>query len=127
MSYETNMTTTQEEYYPPPRTEAEVENMDLTFISDKWSADMLRDAMNAVVLSQLEPEMHTNEIDVWAYLSAYSPPVGEGFMFCRDKVIGRIQANMQISHSGSSLAFTMRHLELVAKLGFLKYRDSFKR
>ena len=118
---------TQEEICPPspPRTTDEVANIDLTFIPDAWCADMLRDAMNAVVLAQLDPEMSNNEIDVWAYLSIYEPPAGEGFMFCRDKVISRIQVNMQVSHSGSSMAFTLRHLELVAKIGLSKYREGY--
>ena len=115
---------TQEEIYPP-RTKDEVANLDLTFIPDVWSADMLRDAMNAVVLTQLEPVISNNEIDVWTYLSTYEPPAGEGFMFCRDKVVNRIQANMQISHSGGSIAFTLRHLELVAKIGLSKYREGY--
>ena len=61
---------TQEEICPPspPRTTDEVANIDLTFIPDAWCADMLRDAMNAVVLAQLDPEMSKNEIDVWARL-----------------------------------------------------------
>lgn len=115
---------TQEEIYPP-RTTDEVANIDLTFIPDCWCADMLRDAMNAVVLTQLDPEMSKNEIDVWAYLATYEPPTGEGFMFCRDKVVNRIQANMQISHSGSSMAHTMRHLELLTKIGLSKYREGY--
>jgi hypothetical protein len=118
---------TQEATCPPspPLTTDEVANIDLTFMPDAWCADMLRDAMNAVVLAQLDPEMSNNEIDVWAYLSTYEPPAGEGFMFCRDKVVSRIQANMQVGHSGGSMAFTLRHLELVAKIGLSKYREGY--
>ena len=109
----------------PPRTKNEVANLDLSFISDSWCADMLRDAMNAVVLTQLDPEISKNETDVWAYLSTYEPPAGEGFMFCRDKVINCIQTNMQVGHSGSSMAYTMRHLELLTKIGLSKYREGY--
>jgi hypothetical protein len=108
-----------------PRTKDEVVNLDLSFIQDAWIADMIRDAMNAVVLTQLDPEISKDEIDVWAYLSTYSPPVGEGFMFCRDKVINCIQTNMQVGHSGSSMAHTMRHLELLTKIGLSKYREGY--
>jgi len=108
-----------------PRTKDEVANLDLTFIPDSWCADMLRDAMNAVVLTQLDPEISKNETDVWAYVSTYDPPAGEGFMFSRDKIIDRIRANMQVSHSGSSMAFTLRHLELVTKIGLSKYREGY--
>ena len=114
----------EEEKYPP-RTKDEVASLDLTFIPDAWSADMLRDAMNAIVLAQMEPEISKNEIDVWAYVSTYEPPAGEGFMFSRDRVIDRIRSNMQISHSGSSMAFTLRHLELLTKIGLSKYREGY--
>lgn len=118
------MSVSAEEKYLP-RTKDEVANLDLTFIPDSWCADMLRDAMNAVVLTQLDPEISKNETDVWAYVSAYEPPAGEGFMFSRDKVIDRIRENMQVSHSGSSMAFTLRHLELVTKIGLSKYREGY--
>lgn len=114
---------TQEERLP--RTKDEVANFDLTFITDSWCADMIRDAMNAVVLAQLDPTISNNEIDVWSYLSTYEPPAGEGFMFCRDKVINCVQANMQIGHSGCSMAHTMRHLELLTKIGLSKYREGY--
>jgi hypothetical protein len=120
------MSTTAEEEKYPPRTKDEVANLDLTFITDAWGADMLRDAMNAVVLTQLDPEISKNKIDVWAYLATYEPPVGEGFMFCRDKVVNCVQANMQIGHSGGSMAHTMRHLELLIKIGLSKYREGYR-
>jgi hypothetical protein len=116
---------TQEEIYPP-RTTDEVANINLTFIPDAWCADMLRDAMNAVVLAQLDPEMSKNEIDVWAYLSTYEPPTGKGFMFSDDKIIHVIRANMKVSHSGCSMAFTLRELELLTKIGLSKYREGYK-
>ena len=56
------MSTTAEEEKYPPRTTDEVANLDLTFITDAWGADMLRDAMNAVVLTQLDPEISKNKI-----------------------------------------------------------------
>jgi len=118
-----NIIPTEEKY--PPRTKVEVDNINLSFIKDTWGAEMLRDAMNAVVLAQLDPEISKDEIDVWAYLSTYEPPAGEGFMFCRDKIINCIQTNMQVGHSGNSMAYTMRHLELLTKIGLSKYREGY--
>lgn len=110
-----------------PRTQSEVAEIDLSFINDSWCADMLRDGMNAIVLSQCDPAINAKEIDVWNYLSTYEPPCGEGFMFSRgNMVITCIQANMQTGHSGNSMAFTMRHLQLLAKIGISKYRDGYK-
>ena len=107
-----------------PRTQSEVAEFDLSFIKDSWCADMIRDAINAVVLAQRNPDINAKEIDVWNYLSTYEPPSGEGVMFSRgDIVITCIQTNMQIGHSGGSMAFTMRHLQLLAKIGISNYRE----
>ena len=109
-----------------PRSLQEVAALDLSFLDDTWAADMLRDAMNAVVLSQEKPEIIKQKIDVWTYLSTYEPPSGQGFMFSRgDLVVESVQYNMQVGHSGNSMALTMRHLQLLAKIGFPKYRDGY--
>ena len=87
---------------------------------------MLRDAMNAVVLAQENAEIIKQKIDVWIYLSTYDPPSGQGFMFSRgDLVVEAVQHNMQVGHSGGSMAVTMRQLQLLAHIGFPKYRDAY--
>ena len=116
----------EEEESKYPRSLQEVAALDLSFLGDKWAADMLRDAMNAVVLSQEKAEIIRQEIDVWNYLSIYEPPRGEGFMFSRgDTVVESVQYNMQVGHSGGSMAMTMRQLQLLAKIGFPEYRDAY--
>jgi hypothetical protein len=110
-----------------PRTLQEVTALDLSFLGDDWAVSMLRDAMNAVVLAQEKPEIIREKIDVWTYLSTYEPPRGEGFMFSRgDLVVESVQYNMQVGHSGSSMAMTMRQLQLLAKIGFPEYRDGYR-
>jgi hypothetical protein len=87
---------------------------------------MLRDAMNAVVLAQENPKILEQKIDAWTYLSTYEPPSGEGFMFSRGNlVVESVQYNMQVGHSGNSMALTMRHLQLLAKIGFPEYRNGY--
>ena len=109
-----------------PRSLQEVEALDLSFLKDNWAADMLRDAMNAVVLAQENPKILEKKIDAWTYLSTYEPPRGEGFMFSRgDIVVEAVQYNMQVGHSGGSMAMTMRHLQLLAKIGFPQYREGY--
>lgn len=109
-----------------PRSLQEVAALDLSFLKDNWAADMLRDAMNAVVLAQENPKILEQKIDVWTYLSTYEPPRGEGFMFSRgDIVVESVQHNMQVGHSGGSMAMTMRHLQLLAKIGFPQYREGY--
>jgi len=110
-----------------PQTLQEVAALDLSFLGDKWAADMLRDAMNAVVLAKEKAEIIREKIDVWTYLSTYEPPRGEGFMFSRgDLVVEAVQYNMQVGHSGGSMAMTMRQLQLLAKIGFPEYRDGYR-
>lgn len=109
-----------------PRSLKEVADIDLSFLKDSWAADMLRDAMNAVVLAQEKPEIIQKKIDIWTYLSTYEPPSGEGFMFSRgDLVVESVQYNMQVGHSGGSMALTMRHLQLLAKIGLPEYRNGY--
>jgi hypothetical protein len=109
-----------------PRSLQEVAALDLSFLKDSWAADMLRDAMNAVVLAQENPQILQKGIDAWTYLSTYEPPSGEGFMFSRgDIVVESVQHNMQVGHSGGSMALTMRHLQLLAKIGFPEYRNGY--
>ena len=111
-----------------PRSLQEVAAIDLSSIKDSWFADMLRDAMNAVVLAQEKPQILEQKIDVWTYLSTYEPPRGEGFMFSRgDIVVESVQHHMQVGHSGNSMAMTMRHLQLLAKIGFPEYRDGYRK
>jgi hypothetical protein len=121
---------------PTPRTEEsskfphslqEVAAVDLSFIKDDWVEGMIRDAMNAVVLAQENPQILEKGINVWDYLSTYEPPCGEGFMFSRgDPVVESVQQNMQTGHSGCTMASTMRHLQLLAKIGLPKYREWYK-
>ena len=109
-----------------PRSLQEVADLDMSFMKDKWAADMLRDAMNAVVLAQENPEIIKQKIDVWTYLSTYEPPSGQGFMFSRgDLVVESVQNHMQVGHSGGSMAYTMRHLQLLAKIGLPEYRNGY--
>ena len=116
----------EEEEAKYPRSLQEVAALDLSFLKDSWAADMLRDAMNAVVLAQENPKILEQKIDVWTYLSTYEPPRGEGFMFSRgDIVVESVQYNMQVGHSGGSMAMTMRQLQLLAKIGFPEYRNGY--
>lgn len=111
-----------------PRSLQEVAAIDLSFLGDDWKADMLRDAMKSVVLAQQDSEISRQEIDIWTYLSTYEPPAGQGFMFSRgDIVVESVQRNMQVGHSGSSMAMTMRQLQLLAKIGFPEYRDGYRK
>lgn len=111
-----------------PRTEADVDGLDMSFIKDAWNAEMLRDAIRAVVRVERSPDMLEKEYDVWKFISTYDPPQGRGFMFSDHPITNRIMGSMNVSHSGSSYGFTMRHLQLFASVGGIHgYRREYVR
>jgi hypothetical protein len=81
--------------------------------------------MRAVVVAQQLPEISKRELDVWNYLSKYDPPASHGFMFSSDPVVGKVVNAMEVGHSGSSMAFTMRHIQRVAQVGVAGYRREY--
>jgi len=105
-----------------PATIEEVDALDLSFWNSDWAESMIRDGMRAVVRATESPELKTKEIDAWVYLSKYTPDVGRGFMFSDDPIVLAVGRHMEIGHSGSSYAGTMREIEVIAKNGFAKYR-----
>lgn len=113
------------EYWP--RSLDEVRDCDLSYFNDDHSADMVRDGMRAIILTGELPEIKAKEIDVWKYLSEYSPPSGRGFQFSSgdDNIVSLVQNNMLTGHSGYSMGWTMRNIEFIAKNGVAAHRDRF--
>jgi ubiquitin len=111
--------------YMWPKTRSQVLECDMSYMKSEWEADMIRDGMMAII-DATESSILTNRgVDVWEYLSKYSPPAGEGFMFSRDNVVDEIGRYMKVGHSGSSYGHTMRQLEFIAKNGMKKHRDLY--
>lgn len=62
------------------------------------------------------------DAECWEYFKKFEPNASEGFMWTKDEIIsGLLDKITQVDqlHSGSSLAFTMRELEYVAKTGLV--------
>ena len=116
---------TEEEYWP--LTLDAVRDCDLSYFNDKWSEDMIRDGMRAIIRVGQLPEVRDKEISVWTYLSNYSPPSDRGFMFSGgdDRVVTLVQNNMETGHSGCSMGWTMRNIEFIAKNGLPAHRARF--
>ena len=91
------------------------------------STSNLKDGLFAVVRASELPDTKNNEIDVWKYLSKYSPPADRGFMFSDgdDSIVTLVQNQMEVGHSGCSMGWTMRQIEFIAKNGLEKHRDMF--
>jgi hypothetical protein len=115
----------EEEYWP--LTNESVRDCDLSYFNDKWSEDMVRDGMRAILRAGVLPEIISKEINVWKYLSEYSPPNNRGFQFSAgdDDIVTLVQNQMETGHSGASMGWTMRNIEFIAKNGLPAHRVRF--
>lgn len=110
-----------------PLTVSSVSECDLSYFNDKWSEDMIRDGMRAILRAGELPQVKSKEINVWKYLSEYSPPDGRGFQFSAgdDDIVSLVQNHMEVGHSGCSMGWTMRNIEFIAKNGLPAHRKLF--
>lgn len=93
--------------------------MDFSFISDEFTRNIISNGYSAV-----------NQLELWSWLKTYEPEEGRGFMWSNHPNISNIGNKMESlpnppGHSGSSFAFTMRHLQYIAKNGIDSYKTSF--
>ena len=110
-----------------PETQRVINECDLSYFNDKWSEDMIRDGMRAIIRAGELPQVKSKEINVWKYLSEYSPPEGRGFQFSAgdDDIVSLVQYQMEVGHSGGSMGWTMRNIEFIAKNGLPAHRELF--
>ena len=110
-----------------PMTASAVNAWDFSYMNDSLCTSNLRDGLLAVVRASESPEVKKKEINVWEYLSNYSPPADRGFMFSAgdDWVVTLVQNQMEVGHSGSSMGWTMRHIEFIAKNGLTAHLRKF--
>jgi hypothetical protein len=115
-----------EEQYWPLSLDA-VRDCDLSYMNDKWSEDMIKDGMRSILRVGQLPEIRDKEISVWTYLSKYSPPADRGFQFSYgdDRIVTLVGDHMEIGHSGTSIGWTMRNIEFIAKNGLPAHREMF--
>jgi len=115
-----------EEQYWPLTLDA-VRDCDLSYLNDKWSEDMIKDGMRSILRVGQLPEIRDKEISVWTYLSKYSPPADRGFQFSYgdDRIVTLVGDHMEIGHSGTSIGWTMRNIEFIAKNGLPAHRARF--
>lgn len=59
------------------------------------------------------------QMEMWDFIKNYEPPETTGFMFDRNptilSILDKIAENYNYNHSGSSIAFTMRKMQEIAK------------
>jgi len=115
--------TASDEYWP--LTLDAVRDCDLSYMNDRWSEDMIRDGMRSIICVGQLPDVKSKEINVWKYLSQYSPPADRGFMFSYgdDRIVTLVGDNMETGHSGCSMGWTMRNIEFISKNGLPAHRE----
>jgi hypothetical protein len=93
---------------PLPRTNAHVDPGDFRLAQD---GPMLKNMYDAITT-----------LNLWDWLSAYEPPADKGFMFAASPELNAIAtATDAFGHSGASFALCMRHMECIAKEGWIDY------
>ena len=110
-----------------PMTIEAVNAWDFSYMNDSLATSNLRDGLLAVVRASELPAVKSTELNVWKYLSNYSPPDNRGFMFSHgdDSIVTLVQNQMEAGHSGCSMGWTMRHIEFIAKNGLTAHREKF--
>jgi hypothetical protein len=78
--------------------------------------DNVRDGIDAVIKTTQQ-----RESCAWTYLRDNPPSVSTGYMFSDNPMFSVINDNMQVGHSGSSYAWTMRNLQYIATHGLDAY------
>jgi hypothetical protein len=76
----------------------------------------VRDGIEAVIKTTQQ-----RESCAWTYLRDTPPDESRGYMFTNNPVFNEIMNNMQVGHSGTSYAFTMRNLQYIATHGLDAY------
>ena len=76
----------------------------------------VHDGIEAVIKTTLQ-----RESCAWTYLRDYPPSERTGYMFSDNPMFSAINGNMQVGHSGSSYAWTMRNLQYIATHGLDAY------
>jgi hypothetical protein len=82
------------------------------------------DGIHAVIKTTQQRESCT-----WTYLRNNPPSDSTGYMFSDNPMFAVINGNMQVGHSGSSYAWTMRNLQYISSHGIDAYiaeRNSIK-
>jgi hypothetical protein len=76
----------------------------------------VHDGIAAVIKTTLQ-----RESCAWSYLRDNPPSEHTGYMFANNTVFNAIMSHMQVGHSGSSYAWTMRNLQYIATHGLDAY------
>lgn len=66
------------------------------------------------------------QLDLWSWLSTYTPEEKKGFMFSSDPNINKIGEALKTSHTGASFALVMQGMDYIAKYGYPAFGEQCK-
>lgn len=110
------MTTMPPTFYPTTMNDARLNEHEFDY--------NVLDGIHAVIKTTQQRESCT-----WKYLRDNPPSDSTGYMFSDNPMFAVINGNMQVGHSGSSYAWTMRNLQYISSHGIDAYiaeRNSVK-
>jgi hypothetical protein len=89
---------------------------DFSYIKDEHTRNLISNGYRAIMLLELN-----------SWMEIYEPEEDEGFAWSQHPNITKIMKKMEElpdapGHSGFSFAFTMRHLEYIAKKGISEHK-----
>ena len=95
-------------FYPGSASDSRLVQFDLDY--------NVRDGIEAVIKTTQQ-----RESCAWTYLRDNPPSETTGYMFSDNPMFSVINGHMQVGHSGSSYAWTMRNLQYIATHGLDAY------
>jgi len=104
-------------FYPVSMSDPRL-SIDLSSLDGIFDYNVL-DGIDAVIKTTKQ-----RESCMWSYLRDNPPSDSTGYMFSDNSVFGAIMNNMQVGHSGTSYAWTMRNLQYIATNGMDAYIDA---
>ena len=92
---------------------------DFSFITSDHERNMVESAFNAITIAEK-----------WEFLKTFEPDEGEGFMFTKNeeanKLMNYIDTVYKEGHSGGSMAWTMRIMQIIAREGVVGLSAKWK-
>ena len=88
--------------------------MDFGFIKHPTDRFVLEEAYRVVTF-----------LELWEFFRTYVPDPNTGFMFDCHENVRRVSTLLKTGHTGATFAFTMRQIQMVAKLGFESYKAEY--
>lgn len=95
-----------------------LENPDFSWMNCDMNREMIGSAYDIITYREK-----------WHFIQEFEPNYDEGFMMCKNmeilKIMNEINETYKGGHSGASIAFTMRSMQKIARMGLEKYKEEY--